>query len=116
MLPPGSKIQTLQELVAMLEKGGVSGMEFETKRSILNTLAEIGNPDVLPGLERVMRSRQLFNRTHHSRLKLEILKTLDRYPPAHTAQFLSWVAGSGHEELAPFARNLLRTVSGKVMP
>lgn len=103
----------IKALLELLQKGGFSGQEFELKRLAINALADMGNVSVLPELERILKSKNFLHPVMLSRLKGEILKSLDRYPAASARKLLDPFAG-GSGELGRLAQDALKNLSGRI--
>lgn len=101
------------KLLALVKKGGVSSPQLEIKLAAIRSLAEFGNGDVLPELERILCSRNFFFVAAHNRLKMEILRSIDRYPYQLVKPILETVALSGVEELARTAADQLKVLRGR---
>lgn len=102
----------VQALLEIVQKGGLSGQEFELKRLAVNALADIGTVAVLPELERVLRNKNFLHPVMHSRLKGEIIKSLERYPAAAARKLLEPFAG-GSGELSRLAQDALKNLGGR---
>jgi HEAT repeat protein len=104
--------QVCAKLVALLDRRGIVDFGLELKSAVVRSLAEIGNPVVLPDLEKVLQSKSILHSGMLSRLKLEIVRSLERYPQEAVMPLLQrFSAGSG--EIAGIAADLLRTLRRK---
>ncbi|HSR10775.1 MAG TPA: HEAT repeat domain-containing protein, partial [Thermodesulfobacteriota bacterium] len=104
--------EVLDRLLAMLNRRAVWGGDFHVKREIIRTLAKIGNPEAIPSLNRILRSKSFLFRGALTRLKAEVLRSLEFYPAEEAAPI---VANPGHwkkPELALAASRLFSKLRG----
>ncbi len=87
--------------------------DFDFKKAVIHALADIGNTDVLPALERFISSRSLFHPVLHNRLKSEVVRSLGRYPLDDVIGILEKIAGSKNEEQAILARAAIHTAKNR---
>ena len=87
--------KVMEKLLEILTAVGFSSSDYELKRAVVRTLAEIGNPKALPSLKKLLRSRNLLRPVLHSRLKSEILRSLERYPDSENHRLIADIAGVG---------------------
>jgi HEAT repeat protein len=102
--------EVFSSLLEILERGGIADFEFELKRAVVRTLAEIGNPEALAALASVLRGKSLLHPVLHGRLKSEIITSLGRYPAATAAPLLGEIAQSDQGDLAWQAAEILRSL------
>jgi HEAT repeat protein len=102
----------LRKLVAIIAKNGLSPLELELKCAVVQTLKEIGHEDALPELLKVLGSANLIRAKALTRLKLEIIRSLEGYPAKSAVPILEKIA-SGGDELARQAEACLRVVRMK---
>jgi hypothetical protein len=105
-----SSPEIFKKLLGFLDKGGFPNIAFDIKTATVQTLAEIGNPDALPALEKLFRSRSLLHPRKHSRLKQEIVRSLSRYPVSSTNEKLQAIARSSRGKLAEVATEVLNNL------
>ncbi len=84
-------------------------LDFNFKKAVINALADIGNPEIIPVLARFIESRSLFHPVLHNRLKPEVVRSLGRYPENDAVTLLEKIASSKNEELAKLARDTIQT-------
>jgi len=77
-------------------------------------LAETGRPEALPELVKVLGSRSLLAFKTLNRLKADIVRSLDRYPPQAALPLLERLA-KGSDELASLASEQLKLVRSKTV-
>jgi len=67
-------------LLRQLERRDIIGIDSHYKKTIIHALAEIGDPSAINTLIRIFRSKTLLFRSSLEDIKVEIFKTLNRYP------------------------------------
>jgi hypothetical protein len=102
----------LRKLVAIVAKGGLSPLDLEMKCAAVQSLKEIGGEEALPELLKVLGSVNLIRAKALGRLKLEIVRSLEGYPPKSALPILEKIAW-GNDELARQAEACLRMVRMK---
>ncbi|MDD2900104.1 MAG: HEAT repeat domain-containing protein, partial [Desulfuromonadaceae bacterium] len=100
------------KLIGMLSQGGYSQFECEKKCLIVRTLGEIGRVEVLPGLATILSTWSLLHSQQLTKLKVEIIRSLPKYPTTVSRPILERIA-NGSGEIAHLAAESLRTLSGK---
>lgn len=102
-----------RKLLILLKKGGVFSFDLDIKIAAVRSLAEIGNHEVLPELEKILGSKNIIWSTMHNRLKVEIIRSLERYPKEAGLPLLENAAHSESEELSKLASELLKSMRGR---
>jgi HEAT repeat protein len=100
------------KVLSFLSRSGISTKEHELKSVAAQTLAEIGDVEALPHLLKVLDSRSVFHPVLHAKLKLEIVRSLERYP-LHAAHPILTRLSAGKDKLAQQAALSLRIISGR---
>ena len=100
------------KIVQLLSNGGYTPVEYELKAACVQALAETGRSEVLPELAKLLGSRSLLAFKTLNRLKADIVRSLDRYPPPAALPLLERLA-KGSDELASLASEQLKLVRGK---
>ncbi|RNC68384.1 MAG: HEAT repeat domain-containing protein [Desulfuromonadales bacterium] len=109
-----SRSSTVRDkLLTLLGRGGLAGPDVEVRCAVVRALAEAGDAAVLPGLARQLRAKSLLRSTHLNRLKVEIVRSLARYPADAALPLLREAADSGVDEVERAARETMRIVGGK---
>ncbi len=103
---------TVKKLLNILSSGGYSQMEYEVKSAIVLALAETGRPGVLPELIKILGSRSLLAYKSLNRLKIDIVRSLDRYPPTDVQPILQKLA-KGSDDIARQAMETLKNLRGR---
>jgi hypothetical protein len=103
--------QVFRQLIGFLQDNKFTGLELELKSAVIRTLGEIGNPEALPHLTRLLNARSFLRSKMLRRLKHEIVGSLERYPVAVVDGLLRTIAGSANNELAAKAAEI-RTKNG----
>lgn len=101
------------KLLALLDRGSLTNYEYKLKSTVVNTLAEIGNPEALPRLEQILFSGAILHAGSHARLKADIMRTLDHYPAATLLPLLKRVIEKGSNELVRQAEDIYRLLQRK---
>ena len=96
-------------LLLMLGQGGLSAPEVDIKCAVVKALGEFGRDDALPELTRILFSRNLLHPKLLSKLKLEIVTSLERYPLG-AVQRLLLKAAEGFDEVSRKADDVLRSM------
>jgi hypothetical protein len=99
-----------EKLIKLIEKKGLNKTDLEIKKASVHTLAEIGDPSVLPILQRVLKSFSLFSHQKLKFLKLEIIASLGKYPAEEVFPILQKIANSRSGELAVKAGLTIRAL------
>ncbi len=102
--------KVFEKVVGFLRKKGLSKTDVELKRASIHILAEIGNPSVLPILQKILRSFSLFSRQKLMLLKGEIITSLTGYPADDVFPILQKIARSRSGDLAAKAGAAIRTL------
>jgi HEAT repeat protein len=99
-----------QKLLEFLKQRGLGKTIFPIKKASVHALGEIGDPSVLPALRDILKTRTFFRRHAASNLKLEIIKSLQKYPAGEASPILKGVANSGPQLLADNARTVMKDI------
>jgi HEAT repeat protein len=100
----------LDKLLEILQKGDLFGSEMDLKKRIVQTLAKIGNPEILPDLEAILETSSLIQRNALKQLKVEIIRSVEFYPGAASSALLERLSHAADGELASVARLTLRNM------
>lgn len=98
-----------RKLLAIVAKSGLSQLDIELKSTAIASLKEMGREEALPELLKVLGSVNLIRAKALTRLKLDIVRSLEGYPPPSVLPILEKIA-KGSDELARQAEESLRTV------
>jgi len=85
----------IELLVCLLRKRLFWGVDFEKKEACVKALCEIGDPKALPGLRKVYKSKSLFNRKALIKLKMSIIRSMEKYSFDDAVAFLEAQSASG---------------------
>jgi len=99
-----------QKLLEFLKQRGLGKTILPIKKASVHALGEIGDPSVLPALQDILKTRTFFRRHAASNLKLEIIKSLQKYPAGEASLILKSVANSGPQLLADNARTAMKVM------
>ncbi|MCX7793341.1 MAG: HEAT repeat domain-containing protein [Thermodesulfovibrionales bacterium] len=97
-------------LLELLEKKDILGTESYYKISVVNALAEIGDPKAIPVLKKIYNSKTLLFWSNLDELKLEIFRTIHKYPLESVKELLEMGLDSKNKEIASISRRLLEGV------
>lgn len=101
-----------RKLLTIVAKSGLSQLDVEVKSTAIASLKEIGRDEALPELLKVLGSVNLIRAKALTRLKLDIVRSLEGYPPTSALPILEKIA-KGNDELARQAEESLRAVRMK---
>ena len=101
-----------RKLLVLLTTGGFSAVECELKSAAIQALGEIGRPELLPELVKVLGERSLLSYKALQRIKLDIIRSFERYPAVAVGPLLEKLARGG-DELARQAAESLKTLRSK---
>jgi hypothetical protein len=100
---------SFNRLLLILGQGGLNTSDVEIKCAVVKALSEFGRADALPELTRILFSRNLLHAKSLSRLKLEIVASLERYPLG-AVQLLLQKTAAGNDEVSRKAGDVLRNM------
>lgn len=100
-------------LLELLDKKDILGTESYYKISAVQALAEIGDPKALEVLKKIYTSKTLLFWSHLEELKLELFRTIHKYPLEAIKPLLELGINSKNKEIASISRRLLEGGRGK---
>jgi HEAT repeat protein len=112
MAEKSHSIDVFKKLLGIVTKSGLSALDMELKITAIQSLKEIGREEALPELLKILGSINLIRAKALSRLKLDIVRSLEGYPPKSALPILEKIA-RGNDELARQAEGSLRVVRMK---
>ncbi len=112
MVNRDSQPEITQKLLVMLSGGGFSAVECELKSAAVQALGEMGKPEVLPDLAKILASRSLLAFKALNRIKLDIIRSFERYPAQITIPVLERLCGGG-DDLARQAAESLKNLRSR---
>lgn len=112
MADRSSPPEMMRKLLALVTGGGYTAVECELKSAAIQALGEIGRPEILPELVKVLTSRSLLAFKALNRLKIDIVRSLDRYPAKAVLPLLERIV-DGNDEVARQAAETLRILRSK---
>lgn len=101
-----------RKLLILLTTGGFSAVECELKSAAVQALGEMARPELLPELIKVLGTRSLLSYKALQRVKLDIVRSFERYPVAAAGPLLEQLA-KGDDELARQAAGSLKNLRSK---
>ena len=105
--------EILKRLLSFLDKYRLTNFQLEIKIAAIQALAGIGNPDAIPALARLLRSKNFFHPWKHDQLREEIVRSLIRYPLSTGSKALLVIAQSSNHKLAKLAAETLNNPQEK---
>lgn len=96
-----------QELINIVLEGRADP-EYDLRTVALKSLADIADPNFLPSLKIALATRNLFRPGLHKEFKVNLLRSLIKYPPEAAHAFLSELAEQPKGEMVDTARQVLR--------
>lgn len=99
-----------QKLLEFLRKKGLGKSILPLKKASVYSLGEIGDSSALPVLQDILKSRTFFRRHAAMNLKLEIVKSLRKYPTGEASPILRAVANSGPQPLVDHALSVMKNI------
>jgi len=103
-----------RKLLALVTSGGYTVVECELKTAAVQALGEIGRSEILPELVKVLASRSLLAFKALNRLKIDIIRSLERYPAKAVLPLLERLS-DGSDDVARQAAESLRVVRSKAL-
>ncbi|HTP65739.1 MAG TPA: HEAT repeat domain-containing protein [Geobacteraceae bacterium] len=100
--------EIIRKLLAILDSGGIRDYGLENKSAVVQTLAGIGDAQILPKLKELLFSISLLHPGKHARLKAAIIRALPRFPASQARPLLEEIIASGGKTLAPLAADMLK--------
>ncbi|MRR55931.1 MAG: hypothetical protein EG822_15735 [Deltaproteobacteria bacterium] len=99
-------------LINILEKRGMSPLDFLEKKSAIQALAEIGDSSVFFLFDRMLKARHFLHLSLWRNLKKEIVCSLGKYEDPSALLLLQQVAKTGQREIATLAAQLTGSSGG----
>lgn len=113
MADRNSPSEMVRKLLQLVNSGGYSAVECELKAAAVHALGEIGRPEALPELAKVLAARSLLAFKALNRLKIEIIRSFERYPVAAALPLLERLA-DGADDVARQSVESLKNLRGKL--
>ena len=98
-----------KKLLTMLSNGGLTQLEYELKSMVVKSLGELQRSETLPEFAKILGSTSLFHNKLLTRLKLDIIRALGRYPLQTVAPLLKRLS-AGKDEVARQAEEFLKNI------
>jgi hypothetical protein len=100
-------------LIEFLGKKDVLGAGAYDKTAVVKALGEIGDPEALPLLDKLLHTKTLLFKGSHEQLRLEIYKSLAGYPLEDMKYLCEQGLSSENMEIATLCKQILRAAKGK---
>lgn len=101
--------QVLAGLLELIKNSG----DFELRIAALHPLAMIGNPAVLPELGQLLKTGSILHPILMRNFKMEIIRSLERYPILPASQLLAIIPEIGDKELTSLADGIARKLQAR---
>jgi hypothetical protein len=95
------------KLLSIIKRSGLSNNEYELKSAAVHSLGQLGQPEVLPEFGKILSSRNLLHPLLLTRLKIDIVRSLEHYPTSVAKTILVRLA-DGKDEVAVQATAILK--------
>ena len=99
-----------QGLLDLLQRSPSNAAGIEIKESIVRSLSKIGNPMAFPHLEKALQRKSFLNGRALNRLKGEIIKSLEFYPPKESLGFLENLRSRKEKQIAPLVLQMMERI------
>jgi HEAT repeat protein len=99
-----------RELLELLHRSPANGPGIDLKHAIVRSLSKIGDPAAFTHLEKAFRSKSYFHGQALNRLKEEIIKSLEFYPPRQSMSFLNDLSKRKEKQFVPLVSQTLERV------
>lgn len=113
LVDKSSTLEMARKLADMLSIGGYTADEYKLKAACVKALAEIGRVEVLPELGKLMGARSMLAFKPLKQLKVDIVRSLERYPAETVLPILLRLA-SGSGAVAVQASESLENVRSRL--
>jgi len=107
-----SNPKVVDNLLAIIESGGIREYGLELKISAVQALAGIGSPQALPKLKEILSTGRWLHSGKHVQLKIAIIRALPRFPAPLSRPLLEEIAATGGKPLASVAIEALKGLQG----
>ncbi len=104
--------EVFNQLLAIISKSGLLQLDVEFKSAVIATLKEMGRIEALPVLIKVLDSSNLLRSKALTKLKIDVVRSLESYPPEAVLPILMARSG-GHDEVALHINETLRSIRMK---
>ena len=98
------------QLIEDLERRDMLGAETDYKTDIIRALGDIGDARAIGPLQRLYSSFALFNRGNREDLKIEIFKSLDKYPHEAARKLIEQGLSSKNQQIRALSEKYLMAI------
>lgn len=103
--------EVIARLLDMVRKSSLFDFRLELRRAAVRSLAAQAPPEALPVFATILTASELLHSVPHEQLRLEIIATLDRYPPNPAAALLRQHLADKSARVAQAARIQLKKIT-----
>jgi HEAT repeat protein len=100
-----------KKLIEILSSSGLGQIEYELKSAVVKTLGELRRNESLTEFAKILGSSSLFNSKLLNRLKIDIIRVMERYPYQMVAPLLERLS-SGRDDVARQAQDSIKVCKG----
>jgi len=105
-------VDIYKRLISITSKPGLGSTDLDLKCAAIKALAEIGRAETIPELSAILSSSSFLNSRQLTRLKLDVIRSLQLYPREQALPLLQKYA-RGNGELPELASTVLKLIQGK---
>jgi HEAT repeat protein len=103
------------KLLRMLRKNELFRFDYEMKKAVVQALAEHQSPQALEVFSEILRSRKIFKAGLYRKFKVEIVKSLGKYPADQVIGLLQKQIDSATKDVASQAKLTLKKLSQEAL-
>jgi hypothetical protein len=98
--------EAAEDIQGLLKRTILFETDYGVNEELIRALGEIGDPRVVPDLEKMARAGWSLHPTSHARMKLTLFESLGRYPKESVAELLRIGERSGDGRIRTLCRKL----------
>ncbi len=98
--------EVVDVILGLFKKTILFETDYAVNEEIIRTLGEIGDPRVIPDLEKMAKAGWSLYRRSHDRMKVTLFESLGRYPKESIAELIRVGERSGDEKIRRICRKL----------
>ena len=101
-----------KKLRDFLNRSGLGSIDFELKIAAIHACGMVGDPNILPDIERLLTSWSILRSGQLNRLKAEAVRSLKHYPRQAVISLVKNLAQSGKSHVREVAAEIYRNLQG----